>query len=69
MRRADADHFFELSGKMNDGHWSAELVPADELVKQSVSKVELSGDSLVRKIILHESSGDHTTIHFKNLNL
>ena len=61
--------YFKLSGKMEDGQWHAELVPVDTTVQQLVSRVELKGETLVREITLHESSGDRTTIHFNNLNL
>lgn len=58
---------FMLSGNMQDRNWHAELVPLDKTVKQVVSRVELKGDVLVRDIILHESSGDRTAIHFDSL--
>ena len=61
--------YFKLSGKMQDGQWHAELVPVDKTVQLLVSRVELKGETLVREIILHESSGDRTVIHFNNLNL
>lgn len=60
--------YFKLSGKVEDGRWQAELAPIDKTVKQVVSRVELKGEALVNEIILYESSGDRTTIHFKNLN-
>lgn len=60
--------YFKLSGKIQDRQWHAELAPVDETVKQLVSRVELKGGALVREIILHESGGDRTTIHFNDLN-
>lgn len=60
--------YFKLSGNVEGGWWHAELVPLDNTVKQVVSRVELKGEALVREIILHESGGDRTTIHFENLN-
>ncbi len=60
--------YFKLTGNIEGGQWHAELVPLDNTVKQVVSRVELKGDALVREIILHESDGDRTTIHFENLN-
>ncbi len=60
--------YFKLSGIVEGGRWHAELVPLDNTVKQVVSGVELKGEALVREIILHESGGDSTTIHFENLN-
>lgn len=59
--------YFKLSGNIEGGQWHAELVPVDKTVKQVVRRVELKGDALVREIILYESGGDRTTIHFENL--
>lgn len=60
--------YFKLSGKVKEGRWQAELTPVDKTVKQVVSRVELKGEALVNEIILYESSGDRTTIHFNDLN-
>ena len=60
--------YFKLSGEIQDRQWHAELVPVDKTVQQVISRVELDGDVLVREIILHESGGDRTTIHFDSLN-
>lgn len=60
--------YFKLSGNVEAGQWRAELVPVDKAVMQVVSRVELKGDALVREIILYESGGDRTTIHFDNMN-
>lgn len=59
---------FKLTGEIQDGQWHASLVPVDNAVKQVVSRVELDGDVVVRKITLHESGGDRTVITFKSLN-
>ncbi len=59
--------YFKLSGKVEKGRYHAQLLPVDKTVKQVVSRVELKGGALVHEIILHESSGDQTTIHFENL--
>lgn len=60
--------YFELSGKVEDGYWRAELLPVDKTVKQVISRVELKGEALVHEIILYEGSGDRTTIHFSDLS-
>lgn len=59
--------YFKLSGTIEGRQWHAELVPVDKTVKQVVGRVELKGDALVREIILYESGGDRTTIHFESL--
>ena len=59
--------YFSLSGSFIEQGWTAELIPVDESFKTMINKVELSGDSLLEKVVLHEKSGDLTTIHFINL--
>jgi thermostable 8-oxoguanine DNA glycosylase len=58
---------FMLTGEVQDGQWHASLEPLDKTVKQVVSRIELDGDDLVRKITLYESGGDRTTIQFEIL--
>jgi len=60
--------YFELSGGVEGVQWVAQLVPIDKTVMPVVSRVELKGDVLLREVILHEASGDRTTIRFDNLN-
>lgn len=60
--------YFKLSGEGQGGQWHAQLVPIDKVVLQVVSRVELKGDKFLREVILHEASGDQTTIRFKNLS-
>lgn len=59
-------NFFELSGRVDGGLWHAVLVPLDQLAMQVFSRIELKGDSLLREIILHQNSGDRTTIRLEN---
>lgn len=54
--------YFELSGEIEGQQWHAVLVPIDQTVMQIFSRIELKGGSLLRVIILHENSGDRTTI-------
>ncbi len=61
------ERYFSVNGELNDGHWQADLSPTDESIRQSVARVELQGDVLLRQIVLHEVNGDSTTIQFKNL--
>lgn len=58
--------YFELSGEIEEQQWHAVLVPVDQTVMQIFSRIELKGGSLLRVIILHENSGDRTTIRLDN---
>jgi len=58
--------YFELSGEIEGQQWHAVLVPVDQTVMQIFNRIELKGGSLLRVIILHENSGDRTTIHLDN---
>ncbi|WP_261844158.1 outer membrane lipoprotein carrier protein LolA [Aliamphritea ceti] len=58
---------FRLQGKVQGTDWQAVLEPSDPAIAQVMSKVELSGDHLLRQIVLNEVSGDRTTIRFLNL--
>ena len=58
--------YFELSGEIEGQQWHAVLVPLDQTIGQIFSRIELKGESLLRVIILHENSGDRTTIRLDN---
>lgn len=59
--------YFALSGTLADKQWQVELTPIDKTVMQVVSRVKLTGDSLLRELIFFEKSGDRTTINFDAL--
>lgn len=59
--------YFRLSGDVDEKGWNAVLIPVDESVKKVVSKVEIQGNQLPLKVVLHESNGNRTTIRFSNL--
>lgn len=61
------ERLFSLQGNTDGKTWHAILVPDDSAIAQVMQKVELTGDHLLRRIVLHEVSGDHTTINFLNL--
>lgn len=52
----------ELSGNIDGDNWHAVLEPREQSTRLVFSRVELSGSKLLEKIVLHESSGDRTTI-------
>lgn len=56
--------YFELSGTIDGEKWHAILIPLDQAARQVFSHVELKGATLLKEIILHETSGDRTTIRF-----
>ena len=59
-------NYFELSGEIEAQRWHVVLEPLDPAVMQIFSQVELKGDGLLEEIILHENSGDKTTIRLYN---
>lgn len=61
------ENYFLLSGDIQGQQWYADLLPKDSSVLQVVSRIELKGDTLLREVILHEKSGDRTTIQFQQL--
>ena len=58
--------YFELSVTVEGAQWHAVLLPLDQAVAQVFSRVELKGQTLLEEIVLHEKSGDRTTIHLVN---
>ena len=61
------EQHFSLTGELNEAWWSAQLLPVDESFGQLINRVDLSGDQLLKKVVLHEKSGDTTTIYFSDL--
>jgi len=58
--------YFELSGDVDNGSWRVELLPTEVTIAVAISKVELSGETLLQKIVLYEKQGDVTTIEFSD---
>ena len=56
--------YFELSGNVDNGSWRVELLPIDVTIAAAINKIELSGETLLQKIVLYEKQGDSTTIEF-----
>ena len=56
------ESYVELSGSIDGDNWHAILQPLDQSARLAFTRVELSGSGLLEKIVLHESSGDRTTI-------
>lgn len=60
--------YFSLSGSSIEGRWQVELIPSDKTIMQVVSRVQLTGDTLLRELIFFEKNGDKTTIKFDELS-
>lgn len=54
---------FELTGR-DGANWKAELVPQAPALAKLFTRIELDGDSQVRRIRLLEAQGDSTLIRF-----
>ena len=55
---------FTLSGTVDAKTWSLVLVPKQAAFAKILTRVELGGDSYVRRIVMDEANGDKTTISF-----
>lgn len=61
------ESYVELNGTIDGDNWHAVLEPLDQSARLVFTRVELSGSGLLEKIVLHESSGDRTTIRLEQL--
>jgi hypothetical protein len=61
-----ADYFY-ANGSEQNKNWQVTLTPKNATLKQVVTQIELSGDELLREVLLHEHNGDITHIIFVNL--
>ncbi len=59
------ESYVELSGTIDGDNWHAVLEPLEQSARLVFTRVELSGSGLLEKIVLHESSGDRTTIRLE----
>ncbi|WP_297811440.1 outer membrane lipoprotein carrier protein LolA [uncultured Methylophaga sp.] len=62
-----SDYFF-ANGQQSGQDWTVTLTPRNDVLKNSISSVELAGDKLLREITLLERNGDQTHIVLSNLN-
>lgn len=60
--------FFYANGVEDGSNWHVDLTPKTDLLKQSLTKVTLTGDSLLREVSLSEPNGDTTHIVFSDLH-
>lgn len=54
--------YFELSGNAAPPRWQAVLVPRKQALDQWFVRIELAGSALPEQIVIHERSGNRTTI-------
>ncbi len=59
--------YFEMEVQGSPERWTVILHPIDKGVEQVVKRVELSGDQLLREVLLFEAAGDRTQIQFLDL--
>ena len=59
--------YFEMDIQGSKERWTVTLHPIDKSVEQVVARVELSGDELLREVLLFEAAGDQTQIKFIEL--
>jgi len=59
--------YFEMDVQGSTHRWTVVLHPIDKSVEQVVTRVELSGDELLREVVLFEAAGDRTQITFIEL--
>lgn len=55
---------FKMDGSVDSKSWSLTLVPKQAAFTRILTRVELSGDVHVRRIVMDEANGDRTVIRF-----
>lgn len=65
---AGLEQQFTLKAAGTAQNWTLELIPKTAMMRQVFTRIELQGDSLVRRIELAERQGDRTVIQFKDLS-
>lgn len=60
---------FNLKLQGNAKNWHLQLLPKTMLMKQIFTRIDIQGDSLVRKIHLYETQGDRTEIAFTDIKM
>lgn len=60
---------FDLQLSGNPKQWTLRLNPKTALMKQVFTRIDISGDSVVRKIELNEKQGDRTVMTFSGVGV
>ena len=58
---------FNLSLSGTAQQWTLQLTPKTAITRQIFTRIDISGDSVVRKIELNEKQGDHTVMQFSQI--
>ena len=58
---------FELSLDGTEKQWTLHLTPKTAVTRQIFNRIDISGDSVVRKIELDEKQGDRTVMRFEQV--
>lgn len=60
---------FDLKLEGSAQKWTLQLTPKTLLMKQIFNHIDISGDSVVRRIELHEKQGDKTDMRFDGISV
>ena len=58
---------FDLKLNGNEKKWTLTLTPKTAITRQIFNRIEINGDTLVRKIELDEKQGDKTIMQFNQI--
>nr|WP_314228301.1 outer membrane lipoprotein carrier protein LolA [uncultured Kingella sp.] len=58
---------FDLSLSGTAQQWTLQLTPKTAITRQIFTRIDISGDSVVRKIELNEKQGDRTVMQFSQI--
>jgi len=61
---AQLGELFSLNGQVQAKSWQLKLAPKQAALASLLSRIELQGDSHVRRILIDEANGDQTQIRF-----
>ncbi len=60
---------FDLSLSGTAQQWTLQLTPKTAITRQIFTRIDISGDSVVRKIELNEKQGDRTVMQFSQIQM
>jgi Outer membrane lipoprotein carrier protein LolA-like len=63
----ELEKLFEIHGSIQNNAWSVTLKAREPSLAKAVGSIALEGGAYVRRITIHEASGDHTSIDFAAL--
>jgi hypothetical protein len=61
------DEYFNKSVEGRQSSWKVVMFPQNDLLKQSIQKVDLIGNQFLREVVLYEKNGDKTHIYFSKI--